>query len=119
MIRPFMSLVLTLAASIAAPSASIAADIAKGGQLARQWCANCHVVDGSGAATVQQGPPSFRSIGLTAEQLRTFLTQVGQRESVSRGKPSGGAVFSYDFSSGSAAHAGVIDSPSGMARLTA
>jgi cytochrome c len=51
-----------------------AADVAKGAQLARQWCANCHVVDGSGAATVQQGPPSFRAIGLTAEQLHTFLT---------------------------------------------
>jgi mono/diheme cytochrome c family protein len=23
---------------------------------------------------VQQGPPSFRSIGLTGDQLRTFLT---------------------------------------------
>jgi cytochrome c len=27
-----------------------------------------------GRGTVQQGPPSFRSIGLTAEQLHTFLT---------------------------------------------
>jgi len=73
-IHPFVSLVLTLATSIAAPSASIAADVAKGAQLARQWCANCHVIEGSGATTVQQGPPSFRSIGLSGDQLRTFLT---------------------------------------------
>ena len=51
--------------------------------------------------------------------FRTFFTQVGQSESVSRGKPNGGAVRSYDFRSGSAAHAGVIDSPSGMALFTA
>src|SRR5690606_33216033 len=43
----------------------------------------------------------------------------GQRLSVSRGKPSGGAVRSYDFSSGSAAHSGCIDLPSGSAVFTA
>ena len=74
MIRPFVSLVATFAASIVVSSASIGAEVAKGAQLARQWCANCHVIDGSGGVTVQQGPPSFRSIGLTANQLRTFLT---------------------------------------------
>jgi len=54
--------------------AAVAADAVTGAKLARQWCANCHVIDRSGTPTVQQGPPSFRSIGLTGDQLRTFLT---------------------------------------------
>jgi mono/diheme cytochrome c family protein len=37
------------------------ADAANGERLARQWCANCHVIDGSGpSARLPQGPPSFR-----------------------------------------------------------
>ena len=36
---------------------------------------------------------------------------VGQSESVSRGQPSGGFVFSYDFSSGLSDHFGVNDGP--------
>src|SRR5262245_9913629 len=51
--------------------------------------------------------------------LRTCLTHAGQRLSVSRGKPSGGAVRSYDLRSGSAAHDGWIDWPSGIALFTA
>src|SRR4051812_40853406 len=50
---------------------------------------------------------------------RTCFTQVGHSESVSRGKPSGGAVRSYDLRSGSAAQAGLMDSLSGTARFTA
>jgi len=52
------------------------ADVARGGQLARQWCANCHVVGEDPSGTVQQGPPSFRTIAhhLTTEQIRTFLS---------------------------------------------
>jgi cytochrome c len=55
----------------------VQADVSKGGQLARQWCASCHVIGDSPATVVQQGPPSFRTIagsGKTAEQLRSFLT---------------------------------------------
>jgi mono/diheme cytochrome c family protein len=74
MVRTALKSVGLLAAIVATISPSRAADVARGAQLARQWCANCHVIDGSGAATVQQGPPSFRGIGLTADQLRTFLT---------------------------------------------
>src|SRR5215212_2675307 len=50
--------------------------------------------------------------------LRTSFTQVGQRLSVSRGKPSGGALRSYDLSSGPGAQFGRIDSPSGRRWLT-
>lgn len=53
------------------------ADAARGGQLARQWCASCHVIDGSQAGAIPQGPPSFKTVahsGMTADQLRAFLS---------------------------------------------
>lgn len=48
-----------------------------GAQLARQWCANCHVIGNNSAGPVPQGPPSFQMIahsGLTVDQLRAFLS---------------------------------------------
>ena len=56
---------------------SVRADVQKGAQIARQWCANCHVINGSSAAAVPQGPPTFPTIarsGMTNDQLRAFLT---------------------------------------------
>ena len=53
------------------------ADVNKGAQIARQWCANCHVIGDSNASAVPQGPPSFQTIarsGMTADQLRAFLS---------------------------------------------
>jgi cytochrome c len=53
------------------------ADAVRGGQLAHQWCANCHVVDGNAGRAVPQGPPSFREVahsGMTPDQLRAFLS---------------------------------------------
>jgi cytochrome c len=53
------------------------ADAARGGQLARQWCANCHVIGSSAAGAVPQGPPTFQTVahsGMTADQLRAFLS---------------------------------------------
>ena len=53
------------------------ADAAKGAQIARQWCANCHVTGGNTAGPVPQGPPSFQMVarsGMTADQLRAFLS---------------------------------------------
>jgi cytochrome c len=63
---------------LAATSPSVAADVAKGTQLARQWCAHCHVIGGTTAGTVQQGPPSFPAVvqsGVTADQLRAYLSR--------------------------------------------
>src|SRR5580704_10265432 len=40
---------------------------------------------------------------------RASFTHAGQRESVCRGKPSVGLVFSHDFSSGLSDHFGVTD----------
>lgn len=53
------------------------ADVDNGAQLARQWCANCHVIGNGSAGPVPQGPPSFQMIahsGLTVDQLRAFLS---------------------------------------------
>ena len=53
------------------------ADPAEGARLAKQWCASCHVIDGTGpSTTMPQGPPSFRTIAghLDPDQMRTFLT---------------------------------------------
>src|SRR5215831_8839020 len=41
--------------------------------------------------------------------LRASRTHIGHSESVSRGQPSGGFVFSYDLSSGLSDHFGVND----------
>src|SRR5215213_10282402 len=42
---------------------------------------------------------------------RASRTQVGHSESVWRGHPSGGLVFSWDLSTGLSDHLGVIDGP--------
>ena len=68
---------LVLSAILAVIPPVAAANVARGTQLAQQWCANCHVIGGNPPATVQQGPPSFPAIargGLTDDQLRAFLT---------------------------------------------
>ena len=68
-------LALLVLAVVAAHAAR--ADVNKGAQIARQWCANCHVIGDSNASAVPQGPPSFRTIarsGMTADQLRAFLS---------------------------------------------
>jgi cytochrome c len=53
------------------------ADAGKGAQIARQWCANCHLIGGNPNGPVPQGPPSFQAVarsGMTADQLRAFLS---------------------------------------------
>ena len=77
MTRGFAALAVILSASLAAPSQSSAADVEGGARIARQWCANCHVIGDAPGGTVQQGPPSFRAIaqgGLTPGQLQAFLS---------------------------------------------
>ena len=59
------------------PAQPARADAAKGAQLARQWCANCHVIANNSSASVPQGPPTFPAIahsGMTPDQLRAFLS---------------------------------------------
>jgi mono/diheme cytochrome c family protein len=53
------------------------ADANKGAQIARQWCANCHVIGDYPTGPVPQGPPSFQMVarsGMTADQLQVFLS---------------------------------------------
>ena len=73
--RPSWSL-LTLTVLAALTVRPAHADTAKGAQIARQWCANCHVIGGNPAGPVPQGPPSFQMVahsGMSADQLRAFL----------------------------------------------
>ena len=68
---------LILGAAILLASQSARADLANGERLARQWCANCHVIDGSGpSAILPQGPPSFRVAAghFNPGELRAWLT---------------------------------------------
>jgi mono/diheme cytochrome c family protein len=74
--RALCRLLALLALTLVTPHA-VRADAQKGAQLARQWCANCHVIGGNPAAAVPQGPPSFPATarsGMTADQLRAFLS---------------------------------------------
>ena len=69
------TLALLMLGLIAAQDAH--ADVAKGTQLARQWCANCHIINNNPSGGVPQGPPTFPAIarsGMTADQLRAFLS---------------------------------------------
>jgi cytochrome c len=73
--RPLLTLAsFVLATAMVHPAH---ADAARGGQLARQWCANCHVISTNPSGGVPQGPPTFPAIahsGLTPDQLRVFLS---------------------------------------------
>jgi mono/diheme cytochrome c family protein len=74
--RPALPAALALLLAWLVPVAA-QGEAAEGARLARQWCANCHVIDDSGpATTIPQGPPSFRIIAghLNPEQMRSFLT---------------------------------------------
>ena len=72
----FPAVVLVSLVLGAATAHSTRADATKGSQLAQQWCASCHVISGSRAGNVQEGPPSFPTIARarTADQLRAFLS---------------------------------------------
>ena len=74
--KPVLPAALALLLTGLSPFAA-RADAAAGERLARQWCANCHVIDNSGpATTLPQGPPAFRIIAghLDRDQIRAFLT---------------------------------------------
>ena len=74
--RAWCTVVALLVLVVVVPHAA-RADVQKGAQLARQWCANCHVIGSRPAGAVSQGPPSFPAIsrsGMTANQLRAFLS---------------------------------------------
>ena len=74
--RPLLILSVWLVLAASSTHHTYADDV-RGGQLARQWCANCHVIRNGQSGGVPQGPPSFLAIarsGMTADQLRAFLS---------------------------------------------
>ena len=76
MMKSLAAVAILLAGIPAAAFSSAAGDAAKGAQLARQWCAHCHIIGQAPApSTVQQGPPAFTAIGMTGDQIRAFLTR--------------------------------------------
>ena len=75
--KPALVVALALLTATLIP-AGARADATNGERLARQWCANCHVIDGGGpAATLPQGPPSLRAAAghLGPDELRAWLTR--------------------------------------------
>jgi cytochrome c len=74
--KPSYTLVVLSVLAVFATHGALA-DANKGAQIARQWCANCHVIGGSPSGPVPQGPPSLSTVarsGMTADQLRAFLS---------------------------------------------
>ena len=75
--RAHLAAAVVLPALILSVVPASTADLARGGQLARQWCANCHVIGPAAGTTTQQGPPSLPAVaarGTPVDQLRAFLT---------------------------------------------
>ena len=74
--RTRRSWVLLAAAVSLGASSAIAADAGHGGDLAKRWCASCHVV-ASSQAQASADVPSFASIArrpdFSAERLAFFL----------------------------------------------
>ncbi len=71
-------LATAVAVAVLMASNPVRADAAAGEQLAKRWCATCHIVGGGAQQSVPQGPPTFHSIaesGKTPDQLRAFLTK--------------------------------------------
>jgi cytochrome c len=70
-----LAALVTAAVLFASSPASV--DAQNGSRIARQWCANCHVVGADTTGVIQEGPPSFRAVAqsaVTDDQLRAFLT---------------------------------------------
>ena len=71
------ALVMLVAALLLAPLAAAAGDAAAGEEMARRWCAECHLIGSAPAATVIDGAPPFTAIANDPEKdgayLRTWL----------------------------------------------
>ena len=70
-----LTLALGTAMSLASESA-VAADAAHGAQLAKRWCASCHIVSPDqtrGADNVPAFPTIAKKPGFTADKIAKFL----------------------------------------------
>jgi mono/diheme cytochrome c family protein len=67
-------LALVFAVSV---STAFAQSPERGAELAKRWCANCHVVESSPAAASADGLPTFRALanvsGQSADHLRAAM----------------------------------------------
>jgi mono/diheme cytochrome c family protein len=68
---------LAVAAALSLCPTAFAQSPERGAELARRWCANCHVVEGSPAAASADGLPSFPALanapGQSADHLRATM----------------------------------------------
>lgn len=72
-----LAVVLVATGITFAPLDTPAQDAARGGDLAKRWCANCHVVERSPATAPADGLPTFPALanqaGQSAEHLRAAM----------------------------------------------
>jgi mono/diheme cytochrome c family protein len=77
MMLALLTIAMALPAAAQAPPAE-AGDPLAGREVARTWCANCHVVEENPARATADSVPTFPSIAdrrtTTADGLRAFLT---------------------------------------------
>jgi len=58
-----------------APAAANEGDVWRGGELAKRWCATCHVVDAQGTGTAVDTAPPFPSMAASSgDALRGAIT---------------------------------------------
>ena len=77
--RPFLALVASMAAGVTFDTAAaLAADAAHGGDLARRWCAACHIVDAEQKQASADVPP-FATVAnrgdFSAGKIASFLLE--------------------------------------------
>jgi mono/diheme cytochrome c family protein len=75
----------------------------RGAELAKRWCANCHVVERSPAAAPANGLPTFPALanarGQTADHLRAIMNpQHSRMPDFSLGKQQQDDLIAYIFS---------------------
>src|SRR5689334_688263 len=70
-------LALAIACTAGISSAALAQSPERGAELAKRWCANCHVVERSPATAPANGLPTFIALanapGQTADHLRAAM----------------------------------------------
>ncbi|MBI3513376.1 MAG: c-type cytochrome [Proteobacteria bacterium] len=78
MTRSAAPLLVALVIPLLTSAAGAAGDPGAGAEVARTWCASCHLVDEAATGPTTQGPPTFRSVARrqtkTPDELRGFLT---------------------------------------------
>lgn len=95
------ALILTAVLGLAPPA--LAQSPERGAELARRWCANCHVVESSAAAASADGLPTFTALaqapGQSADHLRAAMNPRHSRmPDLALGKQQQDDLVAYIFS---------------------